>query len=142
MPLQFPNTSNASQTWRSPSFADSNTKGSYHASATNAPRGCAARLDIGVIGVRDGWGYDRRETWIRAEERAMEPAEIARLQAYFRKKFGANTLSVRPRGRIKDSAEVYLGDEHIGVISRDDEDGEVSYDFHMAILDMDLEDVA
>ncbi len=72
----------------------------------------------------------------------MEPAEIARLQAYFRKKFGANTLSVRPRGRIRDSAEVYLGDEHIGVISRDDEDGEVSYDFHMAILDMDLEDVA
>lgn len=72
----------------------------------------------------------------------MEPVEIARLQAYFRKKFNANTLSVRPRARVKDSAEVYLGDEHIGVISRDDEDGDVSYDFHMAILDMDLEDVA
>lgn len=72
----------------------------------------------------------------------MEPAEIARLQAYLRRKFGANTLSVRPRGpRIRDSAEVYLADESIGTLTRDDEDGEVTYHFQMAILDIDLEDV-
>lgn len=36
------------------------------------------------------------------------------------------------------SAEVYLGDEFLGVIFRDDEDGELSYNFSMAILDIDL----
>jgi uncharacterized protein DUF3126 len=35
--------------------------------------------------------------------------------------------------------EVYVGDEFIGVIFRDEEDGELSYDFSMAILDFDLE---
>ena len=48
------------------------------------------------------------------------------------------TLSVRPRPNKRDSAEVYIGDEFLGVIFRDDEDGEVSYDFNMAILDIDL----
>ncbi|HOP18803.1 MAG TPA: DUF3126 family protein [Parvularculaceae bacterium] len=68
----------------------------------------------------------------------MDPSEIARLQQYFRSKFGLMTLSVRPRPNKRDSAEVYIGDEFLGVIFRDDEDGEVSYDFNMAILDIDL----
>lgn len=68
----------------------------------------------------------------------MDPSEIARLQHYFRTKFGLMTLSVRPRPSKSDSAEVYLGDEFLGVLFRDDEDGEVSYDFNMAILDIDL----
>jgi hypothetical protein len=33
---------------------------------------------------------------------------------------------------------VNLDGEFIGVLFRDDEDDEVSYDFHMAILDIDL----
>lgn len=71
----------------------------------------------------------------------MEPSEIARVQQYFRKKFGLNKLSVRPRGaNIRDSAEVYYADELIGVVTRDDEDGDLSYDFHMSILEMDLEE--
>ena len=36
------------------------------------------------------------------------------------------------------SAEVYLGDEFLGVVFRDEEDGELSYNFSMAILDIDL----
>jgi hypothetical protein len=38
------------------------------------------------------------------------------------------------------SVEVSLGQEFIGVIYRDvdEDDGEVSYAFHMAILEMDL----
>ena len=31
-----------------------------------------------------------------------------------------------------------IGDEFIGVIFKDEEDGEVSYAFQMAILDIDL----
>lgn len=68
----------------------------------------------------------------------MDPSEIARLQHYFRTKFSLKTLSVRPRPSKADSAEVYIGDEFLGVLFRDDEDGEVSYDFNMAILDIDL----
>ena len=50
------------------------------------------------------------------------------------------TIRVVPRARKTDSAEVYIGEESIGLISEDKEDGETSYDFHMAILDIDLED--
>jgi hypothetical protein len=33
---------------------------------------------------------------------------------------------------------VFIGEEFIGVIYRDEDDGEVSYDFNMAILAYDL----
>lgn len=72
----------------------------------------------------------------------MEPSEVARLQKYLRVKFNSPSLSVRRRPNKADSAEVYMGDEFLGVIFRDDEDGEVSYDFNMAILEMDLPDRA
>jgi hypothetical protein len=45
------------------------------------------------------------------------------------------------RPQKDDSAEVYLGDEFIAVIYRDDEEGELSYNFQMAILDFDLEEM-
>ena len=47
---------------------------------------------------------------------------------------------MRKRPQKDDSAEVYIGEEFIGVIFRDEEDGELSYNFSMAILDIDLED--
>ncbi len=70
----------------------------------------------------------------------MEARELVKVQTYLRKVFGAKTLSVRARPKIKDSAEVYVGDDFIGTITRDDEDGELCYQFQMAILEMDLED--
>lgn len=69
----------------------------------------------------------------------MKPDEIAKLQAYMRKTLKSPTIEVRKRAKKTDSAEVYIGGEFIGVISRDDEDGELSYNFDMAILDADLE---
>ena len=68
----------------------------------------------------------------------MNPNEITRLQTYLQTKFGLPTLSVRGRANKDDSAEVYLGDEFIGVLFKDDEEGDVSYDFNMAILEIDL----
>ncbi len=68
----------------------------------------------------------------------MNPDEIAKLTKFFRTKFQGSNISVRKRPQ-KDSAEVYLGEEFIGVIFRDDEDGDLSYNFQMAILDIDLE---
>jgi hypothetical protein len=69
----------------------------------------------------------------------LKPEELAKLTTYFRKTFGAPTITVRKRPQKNDSAEVYIGEEFIGVISKDEEDGELSYHFSMAILDIDLE---
>lgn len=70
---------------------------------------------------------------------ALKPDEIAKLTKFFRDKFNNPALSVRVRPQKKDSGELYLGDEFIGIVFRDEEDGELSYNFSMAILDMDLE---
>ncbi len=69
----------------------------------------------------------------------MKPDEIVKLTKFMRAKFQLASLSVRKRPMKDDSAEVYIGEEFIGVIFRDDEDGELSYNFSMAILDFDLE---
>ena len=69
----------------------------------------------------------------------MTGAEIGKLEAYFKKKFNTPGIEIKQRPRKEDSAELFIGDEFIGVIYRDDEDGEVSYNFSMAILDIDLE---
>lgn len=69
----------------------------------------------------------------------MNQNEIEKLQAYMRRTFGNETLSVRARPRKDDSAEVYLGEEFIGVLYRDEDEGELSWNFSMAILEVDLE---
>ncbi len=72
----------------------------------------------------------------------MNAGEISKLQAFFRKKFINNRIILDMKEKREDSIEVKLGDEFIGVIYKDVEDGETSYNFNMAILDIDLEDVA
>lgn len=69
---------------------------------------------------------------------AFSPAEITRLQKYLQQKFGNPKISLVPRKEAKDSVEVTLAGEFIGVVYRDEDEGEVSYDLNMAILDVDL----
>lgn len=64
--------------------------------------------------------------------------ESEKLQKYLQTTFGNKSLTVRARSQAKDSVEVLLNGEFIGVIYKDEEDGETSYDFNMAILEMDL----
>ena len=68
----------------------------------------------------------------------MSSEELKKLQAYFRRLFGNETIAVKARPQKDDSAEVYIGDEFIGVLFRDDEEGEKDYQFNMAILAFDL----
>lgn len=68
----------------------------------------------------------------------MQKSEIDRLQKYLRQKFGNDNIRLNVRKEAGDSVEVLLGSEFIGVIYRDDDEGDISYDFNMAILDMDL----
>ncbi len=70
----------------------------------------------------------------------MDKQEVAKLQAYLRRKFQLASIRVEARPKKKDSAEMYIGDEFIGVIFRDDEDGEVSWNVQIAVLQMDLDE--
>ncbi|GEO81482.1 DUF3126 family protein [Pararhodospirillum oryzae] len=69
----------------------------------------------------------------------MTPAEIRKVEAYLRRTFGNDTITVSPPpGKGKGSCEVAINDEFIGTLNRDEDEGEVSYDFNMVILDLDL----
>lgn len=69
----------------------------------------------------------------------MTPAERLRLERYLKKRFNSSDVAVRPKGKSKDSAELYIGDEFVGTISKDDEDGDLSYHVTVTVLEMDLE---
>ena len=69
----------------------------------------------------------------------MDIQEIKKIETYLRRLFGNPKLRVVPRPKKEDSAEVYMGEEFIGVLFVDDEDDERSYNFQMAILGTDLE---
>ena len=69
----------------------------------------------------------------------MDVQEVRKLDAYLKKLFGNARTRVVPRPKKEDSAEVYVGEEFIGVLFVDDEDDERSYNFQMAILGTDLE---
>lgn len=70
----------------------------------------------------------------------MNKTELAKVERYLRQKFANHSLKVVARPKKEDSAEVYLGDEFLGVLFLDDEDGDRSYNFTMAILDTDLDE--
>ncbi|HOO49714.1 MAG TPA: DUF3126 family protein [Alphaproteobacteria bacterium] len=69
----------------------------------------------------------------------LNDTDITNLQNYLQKKFGNPGLTIRKR-RVADSVEVYLNGEAIGTIYKDNDEGEVSYDFNMSNLDIDLEE--
>ncbi len=68
----------------------------------------------------------------------FQATELPPLQAFLQRRFGKEGFALKMRERAKDSVEVLLDNEFIGVLYKDEEDGEVSYDFNMAILQEDL----
>jgi hypothetical protein len=64
-------------------------------------------------------------------------SEIWRVEKYLRNLFRLDTITLVTRNK-DDSVEVHVGGEFIGVIFKDTEEGETSYAFNMAILEMDL----
>ncbi len=73
---------------------------------------------------------------------AISKQDIIRIEAYMNTTFGTSSISLRERPKAEESAEVLLNGEFIGVIYKDEEDGETSYDFNMAILSEDLPKMA
>jgi len=66
----------------------------------------------------------------------VKPDEIKKLDAYFKRTFQNPQLKVKARPRKDDSAEVYIGEEFLGIVFKDEDEGD--YNFSMAILDVDL----
>ena len=66
------------------------------------------------------------------------PEEMARIQTYLQEKFKNNGFALKMREKANDSVEVLLNGDFIGVIYKDADEGELSYDFNMAILEIDL----
>jgi hypothetical protein len=68
----------------------------------------------------------------------LDDKDTSRIQAHLRRTFANETIALKPRPKQKDSAEVYVGDEFIGVVFQD-EDDDGSFMFEMAILGEDLD---
>ena len=68
----------------------------------------------------------------------MNDKDIKRIEAHLRRTFVNDKILLKPRPKQKDSAEVYIGDEFIGVVFAD-EDDDGSFMFEMAILAEDLD---
>ena len=69
-----------------------------------------------------------------------DTSDFKAVEAFLRSRLKDQALEIRQRPNKEDSVEVYKGDEFIGVLFRNDDEDEVSYDFNMAILDIDLEE--
>lgn len=91
-----------------------------------------------VVDEEDGDRTYHFEWSINEKPQPLSAQELVRIQTYLRDTLGAKTLSVRARGRLKDSAEVFVGDESIAIVSADKD----AYQFQMAILDIDLDEMS
>ena len=69
----------------------------------------------------------------------MSADDITRLQRYLQGLFANPSIDVRARPQKADSAEVYIGEEFIGVLFRDEDDPE-DFNFNMSVLGVDLQD--
>lgn len=68
----------------------------------------------------------------------IQDNEVQKLEAYLRKTLGNIGLSLKRRDRAKDSVEMLANGEFLGVIYKDEDEGEVSFTLTMAILAEDL----
>ena len=70
----------------------------------------------------------------------MTDQELEKIRNYLNKIFNTDDFIVKKRKSIEDSCEVYLKEEFLGLIYKENEEGEEDYQFHMTILDEDLLD--
>ncbi|MDY8109705.1 DUF3126 family protein [Fulvimarina sp. 2208YS6-2-32] len=69
----------------------------------------------------------------------MKPDEIRKLDAYLKRTFSSADIKVKPLPKQAETAEVYVADEFVGTLTKDTDEGELSYHLTMTILDIDLE---
>ena len=70
----------------------------------------------------------------------LKKSEMQQVQTYIRKLSDNDNVFLK-EGTGKDApAEVLLGSQFIGVLYKNEDEGETSYDFNMSILSEDLEE--
>ena len=70
----------------------------------------------------------------------MTEYEIKQIQDYLNHKLKIDKFLAKKRKSIDDSCEIFLNDEFVGLVYIEDDEGEISYQFHMTILKEDLLD--
>jgi hypothetical protein len=98
---------------------------------------------VGALSVDDDDDDDERsynfEMKITLGDASTKAPDIKQLDAYLKRKFDNERIRVVGRVRKKDSAEVYVGEEYIGVLFFDEKDPRASF-FELPILALDLEE--
>jgi len=69
---------------------------------------------------------------------SITPEEMAQLKSYLDRTFKTPNLTVKKRDKVEDSLEVMVDGEFIGVLYKIIDEGETSFNFEVAILDIDL----
>ena len=65
--------------------------------------------------------------------------EMEKIQTYLQQLFWNPEITLRAGTGHDAPAEVYVGKEFIGVVYKNSDDGEISYDWNMSILQEDIE---
>jgi Protein of unknown function (DUF3126) len=95
--------------------------------------------DAGELTVDDDEGersYNFRMVIQLGQDPSIQP--VPALNAYLRRKFDNENLRVVTRPKKMDSLELYIGEEFIGVLFVENEQGRRSYILELPILDVDL----
>lgn len=69
---------------------------------------------------------------------SFSPEEMSQLKGHLERTFKCTGITVIKREKAEDSIEVMMNGEFIGIIYKIIDEGETSFDFNMAILDIDL----
>ena len=68
----------------------------------------------------------------------MNSKEILKLQDFLKKKFSGTDIKLKERPETNESVEIIIDGETLGIVFKDDEDGDICYHFQMTILSEDL----
>lgn len=69
----------------------------------------------------------------------MSTPDWKKVENHLNKTFETSKIKLQSRKGNDDSVEVYKGEDFLGLVYIDEDEGETSYMFEMAILDIDLE---
>ena len=98
---------------------------------------------LGVLALDEDEEDEERaynfEMKITLGDAATKEPDVKKLDAYLKRKFDNDHIRVVPRFKKKDSAEVYVDREYIGVLFFDEKDARSSY-FELPILGLDLDE--
>ena len=68
----------------------------------------------------------------------MDKAEVKKVESYLRSRFGNQDIALIHRPQASDSVEFESDGETLGIVYRDDEDGDICYHVQLTVLAEDL----